>query len=62
MAKHSVNIITNESTPQQEEKSFSTDGYLLFYLDGEKIRTDGDIEIKALGPVFLKLALEKFAK
>ena len=62
MAKHLVTVVTNNETPQQEEKSFTTDGYLFFYLDGEKIRTAGDIEIKALGPVFLKLALEKFAK
>lgn len=62
MEKHLINIATSEGTPQQEEKSISTDGYLLLYFEGNRIKSIGDIELSALGPAILKIAVEKFTK
>jgi len=39
-----------------------TPGYLIFYLNGEKIRTIGDMDISALAPIIMKLAMERMAK
>jgi len=54
-----ISIVKNEGTPTQEIIDIRTNGYLLLYLDKEKIKTSGDIELKALAPVFMKLAMEK---
>ena len=55
-----ISIVKNQGTPMQEVIDIQTDGYILFYLKGDKVKTSGDIELKALAPVFMKLALEKF--
>jgi len=62
VTKHLIFVTTNKDTPQQEEKQFPTDGYLLLYLEEDKVKSAGDIELKALAPLFLKLAVEKFTK
>ena len=40
----------------------STSGYLLLYLDGETIKMDGKMSLKAIAPILTKIALEKFTK
>ena len=37
-------------------------GYLLFYFKGDKIKTSGNIDIKALAPILTRIALEKLSK
>ena len=41
---------------------YETNGYLLFYFEEDKIRSAGNIEIKALTPILTKLFLEKITK
>ena len=55
-----ISINKNVGTPTQETIDVRTDGYLLFYLEGDKIKTSGDIELRALTPILAKLALERF--
>ena len=49
-------IIINKN---QENIEVKTDGYLLFYLVGDKIKTMGDIELKSLAPIIMKLMTER---
>ena len=54
-----ISIIKNQGSPTQEIIDIKTNGYLLLYLSGEKIKTSGDIELKALAPLLMKGALER---
>lgn len=42
--------------------NYETDSYLLLTFEGERIKATGDINVRALGPILIKLAMEKFAK
>ena len=57
-----ISIVKNQGTPTQEITDIRTDGYLLLYIAGEKIKTSGDIELRALAPLLAKLALEKLSR
>ena len=59
--KNIIRITKDQGTPQQEDIDIMTDGYLLFYLCDDKIKTSGDIELKALAPLFMKAAIDKWA-
>ena len=39
----------------------TTTGYLLFYFDGDRIKTKGDIELRALAPFLAKYLVNKLA-
>jgi len=58
--KTTISIIKNTGTPTQETIDIKTNGFLLFYLFNDKIKTEGDIELRALTPILMKLAMEKF--
>ena len=45
-----------------ESKNITTDGYLLLRFDGDKIKADGKIDIKALAPILTRIALEKLSR
>jgi len=44
------------------EKNINTTGYLILYLEGEKVRFVGNMDIRALTPILTKIALEKLVK
>ena len=46
----------------QVDKTITTNGYILLYLDGDKLRADGDIELGALAPFLIKTLAEKMSK
>ena len=59
MAKTEIRITDLETG---ESKNIDTDGYLIFRLEGEKIRMDGKMDIKALAPILTRIALEKLSR
>ena len=59
--KNIIRITQNQGTPQQTDVDVVTYGYILLYLQGEKIKTMGDIELKALAPLLMKAAVDKWA-
>ncbi len=59
MAKIEIRVTDPESG---ESKTIETEGYLLFRLEGDKIRMSGKMDIKALAPILTRIALEKLAK
>lgn len=52
--------ITIEGEAGQENKIVETDGYILFHLEKDKIKSSGNIEMRALAPIILKAAMKKF--
>ena len=58
MGKMEIQIRDNE----QITESISADGCLILYLDGDKIRSIGRFDTKALMPIITKIVLEKMAK
>ena len=44
------------------EPPITSSGYLLIYLKGEDFKFSGTLELKALTPILLKLAVEKMTK
>ena len=60
--KNIISIVKNQGTPEQEIIDIRTDGYLLFYFSGEKIKTSGDIELRALAPLLMKIAVDKLSR
>ena len=57
-----ISIVKNQGSPTQEIIDIKTDGFLLLYIKDDKIKTSGDIELKALAPFFMRLALDKMTK
>ena len=45
-----------------ETKNVDTAGYLILYLDNDKIKMQGKMDIRALTPILTRLALEKLSK
>ena len=45
-----------------ETKNVDTEGFLLLYLDGQKIKMQGKLDIKVLAPILTKIALEKLSR
>ena len=56
-----LNIRITE-TDTGENKDIGTSGYLLFYFEADKIKSQGNIGIKTLTPILSKLLLEKLSK
>ena len=54
-----ISIVKNKGTDKQEVIDITTNGYLLLYLKGDKVKTSGDIELRALAPLLMKAAMEK---
>ena len=46
----------------KEITHIKTDGYVLLYLQGDKVKCSMDLELKALAPHLMKYAMEKMAK
>ena len=40
----------------------STNGYLLLYLENDRVKTSGNIDLKALTPILTKIVLERMSK
>jgi len=47
---------------EQIVENIPTDGYLILYLDGDKVRSTGRFDTKVLMPIITKIVLEKMAK
>ena len=60
--KNIISIVKNQGTSEQEITDIRTDGYLLFYFKGDKIKSSGDIEIRALAPLLMKIAADKLSR
>ena len=56
-----ISIVKNQGTDKQEVIDLKTNGYLLLYIKGDKIKTSGDIELKALAPLLMKAVMEKMS-
>ena len=54
----SISVIKNGCQSEQ----IKTSGYLLIYLEGEEFKFSGTLELKALAPLLLKLAVGKMTK
>lgn len=52
--------VTDKETNKCEK--IETDGLLIMYLEGEKIRMIGRMDLKVLSPIIMKIALEKLTK
>ena len=59
--KNIIRITKDQGTPQQEDIDIMTDGFIILYLKEDKIRGLGDIELKALAPLLMKVAVDKWA-
>ena len=57
-----ISIVKNQGAPSQEVIDIKTNGFLLLYLVGDKIKSTGDIELKALAPIIMKLAIERMSE
>jgi len=49
-------------TKNDQEIRIETNSYLVLYFKDDKIKTVGDIELKDLTPVLLRLAAEKLSR
>ena len=45
-----------------ESKTIITSGYLIFFIESDKIKMDGKMDIKALAPILTRIALEKLSR
>ena len=54
-------IIISVTKNNQEISRIETSSYLILHLQGDKIKTVGDIELKDLAPIIMKLAMEKLS-
>ena len=59
MAKLNIKISDIETG---ETKEFNTDGHLLLYTEGDKIKMSGKMDMSALAPVLTKIVLERLNK
>ena len=60
--KNIISIVKNQGTPVQEIIDIKTDGFALLYFKGEEVKIIGDIALKALTPLIMKAALDKWVK
>ena len=58
MSKNTIIIEKQGSVGQ----TISTDGFLVIYINEDKINFAGEIDLKSLTPILTKLILERLAK
>jgi len=56
------NIQISDVDTGQVEKEITTDGYLVFYLEGERLKATADFSLKSVAPFLMKTLAEKFSK
>ena len=49
-------------TGKGNQERITTDGYLLLFLEGDRVKTSGNIDLKALTPILTKIVLERMNK
>jgi len=54
--------ITIARSDKQEQEVITTNGYLVIYLKGEEFKFLGDLNIKDLAPMLIKMAMQKMAE
>jgi len=54
--------IEDSENPQQSATLIPTNGYLLLYLEGNKIQMKGQMEFNAIAPLLAKAFMEKMQK
>ncbi len=59
MAIHRINIVR---LSDNQDIKVETEGYILLYLDGDQVKNIGVLDIKALAPLLMKLALDRMQK
>lgn len=57
-----ISIISGKGSPTEKQWNIETTGFLILYIEGDKIKTSGDIELKALAPLLMKLAADRWEK
>lgn len=45
-----------------QTKTYSTESYILLTVEGESIKAYGDVSLKSLTPLLMKILAEKFMK
>lgn len=55
-------LVSVTDTETCKTEKVETDGLLIMYLDGEKIRMIGRLEMKVLTPLIMKAMVEKMTK
>ena len=59
MSKFTIEIRDNDTG---QTNTIPADGYLLLYLAADKVKFTGEMDIRSLGPVIAKIALERMSK
>jgi len=54
--------ITVTNVTSGATKKVQTDSCVILYLDADRIKITGDIDLKALAPIIMKFAMEKMSK
>jgi len=54
--------ISTKDTDTNVSDFCETDGFLLFYLQDDKILMKGRMELKALAPILTKIALDRMSR
>ena len=60
--KNSIAITTDKGTSEEKTIGIENDGYLIFSLIGERIKMQGNMDMRALAPILTRIALERLSK
>ena len=45
-----------------ENREYNSDGYILLYVKGDRVKVTGELELKSLAPLLMKALAEKMMK
>ena len=62
MANIEITILKKDENRQEVIEVVETSGFLILFLEDDKIRMKGQMDIKSLAPILTKLALEKLSR
>ena len=57
---HKIDVVCNCGEQNEEKTTINTNGYLILYLVGDKVRTSGNISLASLAPYLLQGLASKF--
>ncbi len=60
--KIDITVCKHTEGKQDTLENIGTGGYALFYLVGDNIKVVGDLDLKSLAPLIMKLAMERMTK
>lgn len=59
MAEYDITVTAKTST---DKENISTDGYIIIFMDGNKMKFKGTLEPKVLMPIIGKIMADKLSK